>query len=133
MNPGKLSAIAECLAINKQSITHFKGIISKWHLGELIRMTYCSSKTTPEVRKASPEIGVYECEVKLKFRILEEDLTRCDREQLLQILVDAFSYGSDEYLESVHSEVSVNEVSALDASPEMRRQLIRLRNASHTR
>jgi len=93
-------------------------------------MTYCSSNTPKPVQQGSPQIGVYECEVKLKFRLLEESLANCDREQLLQLLVDAFSYGSDEYLEPLHTEVNVQEVPEIEASPEMRRQLIRLRNAS---
>ncbi|WP_008314822.1 Npun_R1517 family heterocyst differentiation transcriptional regulator [Leptolyngbya sp. PCC 6406] len=75
-----------------------------------------------------PKVGVYECEVKLKFRLIEEDLTTCDREELLHILVDAFTYGSDEYLESLHTEISVHELEEVQASPEMRRQLMRLRN-----
>jgi hypothetical protein len=78
----------------------------------------------------SSQIGVYECEVKLKFRLIEESLVHCDREQLLKLVIDAFSYGSDEYLESLQTEVDVQEVSDFEASPEMRRQLIRLRNAS---
>lgn len=76
------------------------------------------------------QVGIYECEVRLKFRLIEEDLVHCDREQLLQILVDAYSYGSDDYLEPLHTEVDVHEVAEVDASPEMRRQVIRLRNAS---
>jgi hypothetical protein len=92
-------------------------------------MTYCSSGTDQAIQKASTEIGVYECEVKLKFRLLEENLADCDRDQLLQILVDAFSYGSDEYLEQIQADVEVAEVPELQASPHMRRQLIRLRNA----
>lgn len=94
-------------------------------------MTYCSSNMHHQASKETTSpIGVYECEVKLKFRLIEEGLAHCDREQLLQLLMDAFSYGSDEYLESLEADVVVQEVPELDASPEMRRQLIRLRNAS---
>ncbi|HEY9888377.1 MAG TPA: Npun_R1517 family heterocyst differentiation transcriptional regulator [Candidatus Obscuribacterales bacterium] len=96
-------------------------------------MTYCSSSTNQAAKAAPSQIGVYECEVKLKFRLIEESLAHCDREQLLQLLVDAFSYGSDEYLESLHTEVAVQEISELEASPSMRRQLIRLRSASCTK
>lgn len=92
-------------------------------------MTYRSSNANKVVRPNPQQVGVYECEVKLKFRVLEESLTECDREQLLKLLVDAFAYGSDEFLEALHTEVDIQEVSALEASPEMRRQLIRLRNA----
>ena len=96
-------------------------------------MTYCSSNTNKAAQHTSQQVGVYECEVKLKFRLLEESLNQCDREQLLKILVDAFAYGSDEYLEALNTEVDIQEVSELDASPEMRRQLIRLRNAGCNR
>ncbi len=92
-------------------------------------MTYCSSDIPSIPRPASSPVGVYECEIKLKFRLLEERLTQCDRDQLLEILLDAFSYGSDGYLEALQTEVDVQEVSELEASPEMRRQLMRLRNA----
>lgn len=93
-------------------------------------MTYCSSNMHQVSQETSSPIGVYECEVKLKFRLIEESLAHCDREQLLQLIMDAFSYGSDEYLEALHTEVAVQEISELEASPEMRRQLIRLRNAN---
>lgn len=76
------------------------------------------------------QVGIYECEIKLKFRLIEEDLVHCDRDQLLQILIDAYSYGSDDYLETLQTEVDVQAVAEVDASPEMRRQVIRLRNAS---
>lgn len=84
----------------------------------------------PATQESMPQVGIYECEIKLKFRLIEEDLAHCDRDQLLQILVDAYSYGSDDYLEALQTEVDVHEVSELEASPEMRRQVIRLRNAS---
>ena len=96
-------------------------------------MTYCSSNANEALQATPQQVGIYECEVKLKFRLLEEGLTQCDREQLLKLLVDAFAYGSDEFLEALQTEVGVQEVSELDASPEMRRQLIRLRNAKGMR
>ncbi|MBD2258882.1 Npun_R1517 family heterocyst differentiation transcriptional regulator [Pseudanabaena sp. FACHB-2040] len=77
-----------------------------------------------------PEVGVYECEVKLKFRIIEEKGVMQNRDQLLELLVDAVAYGDDDFVESLQSEVSLQEISEVDASPEMRRQLIRLRNAN---
>jgi hypothetical protein len=76
------------------------------------------------------EVGVYECEVKLKFRIIEEKGVMQNREQLLELLVDAVAYGDDDFVESLHSEVSLQQISEVEASPEMRRQLIRLRNAN---
>ena len=84
---------------------------------------------TSNHRPGDQQVGVYECEVKLKFRLIEENLTACDRENLLHMLVDAFAYGSDEYLEPLQTEISVEELEEIKASPQMRRQLMRLRNA----
>ena len=82
-----------------------------------------------ERQPTANQIGVYECEVKLKFRIIEEKLSMRDREQLLQTLIDAVAYGNDEYLESLQTKIDVKEIQEVEASPEMRRQLIRLRNS----
>ena len=77
------------------------------------------------------DVGIYECEVRLKFRIIEEKLTMTNKEQLVATLVDAFAYGSDEYLEPLDSQVAIQQLQDIaKASPEMRRQLIRLRNSS---
>ncbi|MEL6900271.1 MAG: Npun_R1517 family heterocyst differentiation transcriptional regulator [Cyanobacteria bacterium J06606_4] len=77
------------------------------------------------------DVGIYECEVRLKFRIIEEQLTMTNREQLVETLVDAFAYGSDEYLEALDSQVDIEQLQDVaQASPEMRRQLIRLRNSN---
>lgn len=77
------------------------------------------------------DVGIYECEVRLKFRIIEEQLTMTNRDQLVETLVDAFAYGSDEYLEALDSHVNIEQLKDVaKASPEMRRQLIRLRNSS---
>lgn len=84
----------------------------------------------PANQTIDDSVGVYECEIRLKFRLIEEKLAMRDPEQLLQMLVDAFAYGSDEYMESLDTDVVVHEVAELDASPNLRRQLIRLRNAS---
>ncbi|MBT9317907.1 Npun_R1517 family heterocyst differentiation transcriptional regulator [Leptothoe spongobia] len=75
-------------------------------------------------------VNIYECEVRLKFRIIEDKLAMDERDNnaLLEALVDAYTYGDDEYLESLESHININEIQALEASPEMRRQLIRLRN-----
>jgi hypothetical protein len=76
------------------------------------------------------QVGVYECEITLKFRLLEEHrvMDAGQRERLLELLLDAFSYGSDEFVEALESKVRVSAISEVDASPLMRRQLIRLRN-----
>jgi len=74
------------------------------------------------------QVGVYECEITLRFRILEENHVIHNREHLLELLLDAFSYGSDEFVESLAAQVEVAEVSPVAASPLMRRQLIRLQN-----
>lgn len=76
------------------------------------------------------EVGVYECEVHLKFRLIEEKGALSERSRLLEALIDAFIYGADEYMEPLQVEVAAQEVSELQASPRMRRQLIRLRNSS---
>nr|WP_239112622.1 Npun_R1517 family heterocyst differentiation transcriptional regulator [Halomicronema sp. CCY15110] len=96
----------------------------------MTKMKLCSTNVHSAVQPSTPQVGIYECEVTLKFRLIEEELAQCDRDQLLQILIDAYSYGSDNYLEPLHADVKVNEVTELEASPEMRRQVIRLRNAS---
>jgi Mg2+ and Co2+ transporter CorA len=75
------------------------------------------------------DVGVYECEVHLKFRLIEEKNALSDREQLLEALIDAFTCGTDEYLETIEVEAQAQEVSEMQASPQMRRQLIRLRNS----
>jgi hypothetical protein len=77
----------------------------------------------------APSVGVYDCEVHLKFRLIEEKGILGDRDKLLEILLDAFTCGPDEYLDSVEVSVEAQEVSEVDASPAMRRQLIRLRNS----
>jgi Npun R1517 len=75
------------------------------------------------------EVGVYECEVHLKFRLVEEKGVLLDREQLLEMLIDAYLSGSDEYMEPLQSKVDVQEMDETEASPQMRRQLMRLRNS----
>ena len=84
-------------------------------------------------KRALPDsdVEIYECEVRLNFRIIEEQLTMTNKEELIETLVDAFAYGSDEYLETLDSEVKIQKLRDVDsASPQMRRQLIRLRNSS---
>jgi hypothetical protein len=82
-------------------------------------------QTTPAL-----EVGVYECEVHLKFRLIEEKGALNEQSRLLEALLDAFAYGTDEYMEPIQVEVLAEEISELQASPQMRRQLIRLRNSS---
>lgn len=76
------------------------------------------------------DVGVYECEVRLKFRLVEETnvLSDLDPELLLESLLDAYTYGEDNYLESMQVEVSAQLISEVLASPRMRRQIMRLRN-----
>lgn len=74
------------------------------------------------------QVGIYECTVTLKFRLLEENDVIANRDRMLELLIDAYSYGSDEFVEQLESRVEVSEVSEMAASPLMRRQLIRLRN-----
>ncbi|WP_448598635.1 Npun_R1517 family heterocyst differentiation transcriptional regulator [Thermoleptolyngbya sp.] len=77
----------------------------------------------------NPDVGVYDCEVHLKFRLIEERGALGNREHLLDTLLDAFACGADDYLEPIEVEVSAQEISEVNASPQMRRQLIRLRNS----
>ncbi|MFH7025359.1 MAG: Npun_R1517 family heterocyst differentiation transcriptional regulator [Heteroscytonema crispum UTEX LB 1556] len=88
-----------------------------------------NSKALPR-QANNPEVGVYECEIHLKFRLIEEKSLLSDRDQLLQVLLDALTEGSDEFLETLQASVKAHEVSELKASPQMRRQLMRLRNAT---
>ncbi|HSM84242.1 MAG TPA: Npun_R1517 family heterocyst differentiation transcriptional regulator [Nodosilinea sp.] len=74
------------------------------------------------------QVAIYECAVTLKFRILEESHVMTDQDDLLELLIDAFSYGSDEFVETIESHLEINKVPEIQASPLMRRQLIRLRN-----
>lgn len=82
-----------------------------------------------ECNVTTPEVGVYECEVHLKFRLIEEKAVLSNPEQLLEFLLDAYTCGADEYLEPVEAEVKAKEISEVTASPQMRRRLIRLRNS----
>lgn len=74
------------------------------------------------------EIGVYDCEINLRFRLIEDKQALVDRDRLLELLLDAFGCGEDAYLEATHVQATATEVDESLASPEMRRQLIRLRN-----
>ncbi|NJM70684.1 MAG: Npun_R1517 family heterocyst differentiation transcriptional regulator [Scytonema sp. RU_4_4] len=76
------------------------------------------------------DVSVYECEIHLKFRLIEEKSLLGDRDQLLQVLLDALTEGSDDFLETLQANVKAQEVSELKASPQMRRQLMRLRNSA---
>ena len=82
-----------------------------------------------EFQKRQPDVGVYECEVHLKFRLIEEKGALSDRDQLLEMLLDAFSGGADEYLELIQAVAKAEEVPEIHTSPQMRRQIIRLRNS----
>lgn len=82
-----------------------------------------------EFKVTTPQVGVYECEVRLKFRLIEEKGALSNPEQLLELLLDAYSCGADEFLEPIESTVKAEEISEFTASPQMRRQLIRLRNS----
>ena len=98
-----------------------------WTLSNLI-LKIMNSKALPR-QINNIEVGVYECEIQLKFRLIEEKSLLGDREQLLQVLLDALAEGSDEFLETLQASVKAQEVSEFKASPQMRRQLMRLRNA----
>ncbi|GAB4383302.1 MAG: hypothetical protein Kow00121_44920 [Elainellaceae cyanobacterium] len=82
-----------------------------------------------EQQSVNSEFAVYDCEIRLKFRLIEEKHVLGDRERLLEMLLDAFSYGADEYLEPIDAQIETSEIAEMEASPQMRRQLIRLRNS----
>lgn len=86
--------------------------------------------TSFNISDQNDNVNIYECEVHLKFRIIEEQVAINERDNsaLIETLIDAYAYGDDEYLESLESQINIHEIQALEASPEMRRQLIRLRN-----
>lgn len=75
------------------------------------------------------ELGIYECKVYLKFRLIEEKGALSDRDQLLDTLIDAFLEGEDGYLENMKVHVEAEQISEKEASARMRRKLIRLRNS----
>ncbi len=75
------------------------------------------------------EVGVYECELHLKFRLIYDKEAMADQDELLDLLLDAFMSGEDDYLEPTKVLVKAERISELMASPEMRRRLIRLRNS----
>jgi hypothetical protein len=90
-------------------------------------------KPTPlEHQPANSEFAVYDCEIRLKFRLVEEKQAFVDREHLLEMLLDAFSYGADDFLEPIDICIETAEVPEIQASPQMRRQLIRLRNSKES-
>ena len=74
-------------------------------------------------------MGVYDCEINLRFRLIEERaaLTQ-DSDSLLEVLLEAFSCGEDNYLEATYVSVDAKLISDTDVSPKMRQQLMRLRN-----
>lgn len=76
-----------------------------------------------------PDIAVYDCELRVKFTMIEEKEVLNDRDHLLDILLDALACGTDEYLESHEVEVRADEIPETSASASMRRQIIRLRNS----
>ncbi|MGB6295117.1 MAG: Npun_R1517 family heterocyst differentiation transcriptional regulator [Rivularia sp. (in: cyanobacteria)] len=78
----------------------------------------------------NPDVGVYECEINLKFRLIEEKIVLRDRDQLLQVLLEALAEGSDDFLEMLQQDLKVHQTTELKASPQMRRQLMRLRNSN---
>jgi Mg2+ and Co2+ transporter CorA len=78
------------------------------------------------------EVGVYECEIHLKFRLVEEKSLFSDRDQLLQVLLEALVDSSDDFIQTLQASVKAQETSELKASPQMRRQLMRLRNSTET-
>ncbi|MFM2432578.1 MAG: hypothetical protein RLZZ511_3792 [Cyanobacteriota bacterium] len=92
-------------------------------------VTLCRDAREYQQHAKPAEVGVYECEIKLKFRLIEEKAIFKDRDQLLELLLEAFTYGNDEYMETLDVDINTEEMPEVEASPKMRRQLIRLRNS----
>jgi Npun R1517 len=88
-----------------------------------------SSNSLEHKKISTQEVSVYECEIHLKFRLIEEKNAITKQDVLLETLLDAFAYGADDYMEPTQVEVTAQEISELQASPQMRRRLIRLRNS----
>ena len=82
-----------------------------------------------ECQLPQPEVSVYECEVRLKFRLIEEKGALNDQDELMDRLLEAFTCGTDDYLDSIQADAEVREIQEIEATPRMRRQLIRLRNS----
>jgi hypothetical protein len=81
-----------------------------------------------DYQPSPPEIGVYECQLNLKFRLIEEKSALSDSDELLEKLLEALTCGTDDYLEPIQMDVHVTDVPDMQASAKMRRQLMRLRN-----
>ena len=97
-------------------------------------LSYWQTMNSKPVKRQSsssetPEVGIYECEVHMKFRLIEEKQVVGDRDHLLETLLDAVACGTDEYLNDLQVQVTAEELSEIEASPRMRRQIIRLRNS----
>lgn len=111
-----------------------------WSLAEFINnllpteLSYKQSykRLNKEVSVEVPEVGVYECEINLKFRLIEEKSLLRDREQILTVLLEALAEGSDDFIEMLQQVVKVHQTTELKASPQMRRQLMRLYNPIRT-
>ncbi len=75
------------------------------------------------------DIGVYNCELHIKFTLIEEKDALSERDRLLEILLEALSCGTDDFLEHTEVNVRAHEIPEVEASATVRRQLIRLRNS----
>lgn len=82
-----------------------------------------------ENQAAQSDIGVYNCELHIKFTLIEEKSALSERDRLLEVLLDALSCGTDDFLEHAEVNVEAHEISEVEASATVRRQLIRLRNS----
>jgi len=76
------------------------------------------------------EVGVYECEIHLKFRLIEDRGLPRDREQLLELLLEAYAWEEDEGIERLEATVKTKMADESVLPPRLRRQLMRLRNSN---
>ncbi|MEM8603820.1 MAG: Npun_R1517 family heterocyst differentiation transcriptional regulator [Cyanobacteria bacterium P01_H01_bin.121] len=87
-----------------------------------------ANNTAPPMAPETEGIGIYECELTLRFRLIEDQQAIANREDLLDLLLEAFCQGQYNYVEAIDSQVSAQPAHEADASARLRRQLIKLRN-----
>ncbi|MGA0201282.1 MAG: Npun_R1517 family heterocyst differentiation transcriptional regulator [Prochlorotrichaceae cyanobacterium] len=74
-------------------------------------------------------VGVYDLEINLRVRLIEDDTTvNGDPDGLLDMVLNMLCCGGDEDLETTTAEIKAQLVSEMEASPKMRKQLLLARN-----
>ncbi|MFZ9739263.1 MAG: Npun_R1517 family heterocyst differentiation transcriptional regulator [Prochlorotrichaceae cyanobacterium] len=74
-------------------------------------------------------VGVYDVEINLRVRLIEEDTTvNGDPDGLLDMVLNMLCSGGDDDVETTAAEIKTKLVSEIEASPKMRKQLLLARN-----